>query len=287
MIEYNQQNQLNDEYIIKKLSDYWNEDFPDGDITTIHTVPKNVIVKAEIQAVEDLVFSGKIIVPHCFGNKCTVDIEVEDGDIIRKNGVIGIIKGPAQTILTKERVMLNLIHRLCGISSLTQKYTSIANKYNIKILDTRKTTPGHRLFEKYAVSVGGGYNHRLTLSDGILIKDNHIAAAGSITNAIKSIKNANLNVQIEIEVENIDQVYESLLLGVNGFLLDNMDISTIEKSVSIIRQHKRGGNIFIEASGGIRLDNIKPYLNTGINAISIGALTHHAVSKDIRLEFSE
>ena len=285
MLEYPQQTNLEDEYILKKLSEYWNEDFPDGDITSISTVSKNIVIEAEIQAVESLIFSGKMIIPHCFGEKCEVEIHVEDGDYIENGEVIGIVKGPALIILSRERVMLNLIQRLCGISSLTKEYTKKAAPYEVKILDTRKTTPGNRLFEKYAVSIGGGYNHRLNLSEGILIKDNHIAAAGSITNAIQSINNINLDFPIEVEVDNIEQIKEALLLQVDGFLLDNMDINTIKKSVSIIRQNQRGKNIFIEASGGITINNITPYLSTGINAISIGALTHQAVSKDIRLEF--
>ena len=260
MLEYPQQTNLEDEYILKKLSEYWNEDFPDGDITSISTVPKNIVIEAEIQAVESLIFSGKMIIPHCFGNKCEVKIHVEDGDYIKNGEVIGIIKGPALIILSRERVMLNLIQRLCGISSLTNEYAKKAAPYEIKILDTRKTTPGNRLFEKYAVSIGGGYNHRLNLSEGILIKDNHIAAAGSIANAIQSISSINLDFPIEVEVDNIEQIKEALLFKVDGFLLDNMDINPIKKSVSIIRQNQRGENIFIEASGGININNITPTL---------------------------
>ena len=157
--------------------------------------------------------------------------------------------------------------------------------YNVKILDTRKTTPGLRLLEKYAVACGGCYNHRMNLSEGILIKDNHIVAAGSIKNAVTKIRKKNFNLAIELEVDNINQIKQGLRLGVKAFLLDNMDPVKIMEAISIIREFPYGNEIFIEASGGITIDNIQGYLETGVNAISIGALTHQIKSKDIRLEF--
>jgi nicotinate-nucleotide pyrophosphorylase len=181
--------------------------------------------------------------------------------------------------------MLNLIQRLCGIATLSHEYAEIAKPSNVKILDTRKTTPGLRLFEKYAVAIGGAFNHRLNLSDGILIKDNHIVAAGSVTNAIISARKKGIHLPLELEVDNFDQIHEALKTGVDGFLLDNMKPETIRSAVSIIRASQNGEDVFIEASGGITLENIHPYLDTGINAISIGALTHQAVSKNIRLDF--
>mgnify|MGYP001398308070 FL=1 len=181
--------------------------------------------------------------------------------------------------------MLNLIQRLCGIATTTRQYVELADPFNVKILDTRKTTPGLRLFEKYAVAIGGAYNHRLNLSDGILIKDNHIIAAGSVTKAIEYARNSSISLPLELEVDNLDQIQEALLIGVDGFLLDNMYIDKIRSAVSIIRESNNGYDIFIEASGGITLDNIYPYLGTGINAISVGALTHRATSKDICLDF--
>ena len=285
MIEFPQNICLSDEYILKKLSEFCDEDMPCGDLTTLSTIPEDFHVHAEIQVVEELVFAGRMIIPLCFGNDCWVKIDSEDGDTLGEGHVIGKIRGPAQLILSRERVMLNLIQRLCGIATLSRQYADIANPYNVKILDTRKTTPGLRQFEKYAVAIGGAYNHRLNLSDGILIKDNHIIAAGSVIKSIKSIREAGVKLPLELEVDNLDQIKEALIIGVDGFLLDNMDIETIRTAVSIIRQSKNGDDIFIEASGKITLENIHPYLNTGINAISVGALTHRVISKDIRLEF--
>ena len=285
MIEYPQHKKLSDEYIIGKIADFLVEDIPNGDITTESTTPDNSEITAEIHAVEKLVFAGSEIIPHCFGKNCQVTINYKNGAMLSKGDVIGVVTGSAREILSRERVMLNLIQRLCGIATLSHEYAEIAKPSNVKILDTRKTTPGLRLFEKYAVAIGGAFNHRLNLSDGILIKDNHIVAAGSVTNAIISARKKSIHLPLELEVDNFDQIHEALKTGVDGFLLDNMKPETIRSAVSIIRASQNGEDVFIEASGGITLENIHPYLDTGINAISIGALTHQAVSKNIRLDF--
>ena len=284
-MEYTQHKQLSNEYIVVKIADFLAEDMPDGDKTTEGTIPEGVTISAEIQSGEELVFAGEKIIPHCFGENCQTTLNHNDGDYLLNGDVIGFVTGPAREILSRERVMLNLIQRLCGIATLTLEYAEIANPFNVKILDTRKTTPGLRLFEKYAVAVGGGYNHRLNLSDGILIKDNHIIAAGSVTKVIESVRKAGAGLPLEIEVDNINQIREALEANADGFLLDNMNPQTIKESVSLIRASENGNDIFIEASGGITLKNIHPFLETGIDAISIGALTHQAVSKDIRLNF--
>ena len=285
MIEYPQHKKLSDEYIIGKIADFLVEDIPNGDITTESITSDNSEITAEIHAVEKLVFAGSEIIPLCFGQKCQVAINHKNGAMLSKGDVIGVITGSAREILSRERVMLNLIQRLCGIATLSHEYAEIAKPSNVKILDTRKTTPGLRLFEKYAVAIGGAFNHRLNLSDGILIKDNHIVAAGSVTNAIISARKKGIHLPLELEVDNFDQIHEALKTGVDGFLLDNMKPETIRSAVSIIRASQNGEDMFIEASGGITLENIHPYLDTGINAISIGALTHQAVSKNIRLDF--
>ena len=285
-MEYTQHKQLSNEYIVAKIADFLAEDMPDGDKTTEGTIPERVTICAEIQSGEELVFTGEKIIPHCFGENCQTTLNHNDGDILSIGDVIGVVMGSAREILSRERVMLNLIQRLCGIATLTRKYAEIANPFNVKILDTRKTTPGLRLFEKYAVAVGGGFNHRLNLSDGILIKDNHIIAAGSVTKAIESVRKDGAGLPLEIEVDNTNQIREALETNVDGFLLDNMNPQTIKESVFLIRASENGNDIFVEASGGITLENIRPYLETGIDAISIGALTHQAVSKDIRLNFT-
>ena len=285
MIEYPQHKKLSDEYIIGKIADFLVEDIPNGDITTESTTPDNSEITAEIHAIEKLVFAGSEIIPHCFGQNCQVTINHKNGAMLLRGDVIGVVTGSAREILSRERVMLNLIQRLCGITTLSHEYSEIAKPSNVKILDTRKTTPGLRLFEKYAVAIGGAFNHRLNLSDGILIKDNHIVAAGSVTNAIISARKKGIHLPLELEVDNFDQIHEALKTGVDGFLLDNMTPETIRSAVSIIRASQNGEDVFIEVSGGITLENIHPYLDTGINAISIGALTHQAVSKNIRLDF--
>ncbi|MBC8256655.1 MAG: carboxylating nicotinate-nucleotide diphosphorylase [Candidatus Marinimicrobia bacterium] len=284
-MEYPQHKKLSDDYIIGKISDFLAEDIPNGDITTESTTSDNSEITAEIHVVEKLVFAGSEIIPHCFGEKCEVKINHKNGALLSNGDIIGVVIGSAREILSRERVMLNLIQRLCGIATLSNQYAEIAKPFNVKILDTRKTTPGLRLFEKYAVAIGGAFNHRLNLSDGILIKDNHIVAAGSVENAINSARKLGASLPLELEVDNFDQIHEALKTRVDGFLLDNMNPETIKSAVAIIRNSKNGHDIFIEASGGINLKNICPYLDTGINAISIGALTHQAVSKNIRLDF--
>jgi nicotinate-nucleotide pyrophosphorylase (carboxylating) len=211
---------------------------------------------------------------------------VADGERISNGSIIAEINGNAREILTKERIILNLIQRMSAIATLATKYVDIAKPFGVKVLDTRKTTPGLRLFEKYAVAVGGAYNHRLDLSSGILIKDNHIAASGSISNALNNIKSMNLNLPIEIEVENFAQISEALVIGVDGFLLDNMSPALTIEAVKLIRSSKNGESIFIESSGGINLETLPAYVSTGIHAVSIGALTHGVKSADIHIEIS-
>ena len=285
MIQYKQHLEIPLEYIKEKISGFLLEDMPTGDVTTKIIIPKSEIITANIQAVENLIFAGEKIIPHCFGTECIIKLYKFDGDLVTSGENIGEIQGPSNVILSCERVMLNLIQRLCGIASIAYKYVQLADNVDVQILDTRKTTPGLRLFEKYAIAVGGAHNHRLNLSDGILIKDNHISSAGSVSAAIQSVKNTCTHLPLEIEVDSLEQLQEALKIGVDGFLLDNMHPDIVTQAVKIIRNTKNGAEIFIEASGGITEKNLKTYLNTGINAISIGAMTHGVKSKDIRLEF--
>jgi len=285
LIEYPQHLSLSASYIREKIASFLKEDLPGGDKTTSATISGSSEISAHIIAVEKMVFAGETIIPECFGDECKVDNLLKDGKHLKKGEIIGLVTGAASTILSRERVMLNLVQRLCGIATQTREYAQTAAPFGVKILDTRKTTPGLRLFEKYAVAVGGGHNHRLDLSSGILIKDNHIAAAGSVENAIKSTRAQNQELPLELEVDNLSQIREALTIGVDGFLLDNMDREKIIRAVNLIRNSRKGNDIFIEASGGITLNNIEEYLDTGINAISVGALTHGVKSRDIRLEF--
>jgi len=285
LITYKQYKILPDEYIKSKVLEFIYEDIPSRDLTT-QGVSENNNVIAEIQAVDSLIFSGEKIIPYFFPSSCSIKLYVKDGQLLKNNSIIGTIQGPAKIILSQERSMLNLIQRLCGISSITKEYVQIAQPYNVKILDTRKTTPGLRLFEKYAVSIGGGFNHRLNLSEGILIKDNHIQSYGSISQAISTIKNIDSNLPIELEIDNLNQLSEGLKMNIEGYLLDNMSPTIVAQAVKIIRNYNSGKKIFIEASGGITIKNLSSYLDSGVDAISVGAITHSVISKDIRLEFN-
>lgn len=284
MISYKQHTDLSEEFIIRKLKEFLEEDIPKGDKTSIGTVLKDAEIIAEIQAVEIMVFSGGPIINAMFKNLAKVDILIEDSAEVNAGDVIAKIRGNAIEILSRERVMLNLIQRMSGIATNVQKFTKLANPHNVWILDTRKTTPGLRQFEKYAVTCGGGINHRFCLSDGILIKDNHLEAAGGVKPAIEMVKNKNFNLPVELEIDFVEQIPKALEIGVDGFLLDNMTPEETIEAVEIIRNSPNGNDIFVEASGGMDYEKFQDYLKTGINAISIGGLTHSVKSSDIRLE---
>ncbi len=285
MLEYPQYKTLPSSYLNDKIADFLKEDVPAGDITTLGTIDESNSATTNIEAQDNMIFAGVPILQNMFKDDFQGSIYVQDGEKLINGSLIGKFTGNARKLLAIERVMLNIIQRLCGIATLTSKYAEIAKPYNVKILDTRKTTPGLRLFEKYAVAVGGGYNHRLDLSSGILIKDNHIKAAGSIANAIQRIRQLYPNILVELEVENEMQILEALKCKADGFLLDNMPVVDTIKSVELIRNSENGDDILIESSGRITLETLGEYVKTGINAISIGALTHSAKSADIHLEF--
>ena len=213
----------------------------------------------------------------------TVRIEPsgKDGDLLPAGTVIAELQGPARSLLAGERVALNFLQRLCGIATLTRRYVDAVSGYNVDIVDTRKTTPGWRLLEKYAVRVGGGKNHRHDLGDGVLIKDNHIVAAGGIGHAVEMArKQAHHLLKIEVEVETLEQVEEALQAGVEVIMLDNMPPPLLAEGVKMI-----SGRALVEASGGISLESVVEVARTGVDLISIGRLTHSAPAADIHLEF--
>ncbi len=286
MIEYPQLTELPAEYISRKIDEFLREDLPDGDKTTDGIYRDDNPVRAIIQAEEDIVLAGINLTKHIFSAQ-EVEILHNDRESVSDGTVIAILSGDAADILKKERVYLNLIQRMSGIATMAAKFATIARPYNVKILDTRKTTPGLRLFEKYSVSMGGGYNHRMDLSSGILIKDNHIEAAGSVSEAIAMLKGKHYTLPLEIEVENEEQIKEAMQAGVDGFLLDNMNREQTISAVRLIRSYSGGNDVFIESSGGINYSNFREYLDTGINAISIGALTHSVKAADIHIEFEK
>ena len=283
---YKQHHTLPEKYIKNKVRDFLKEDCADQDITsqaTTHQNNNNII--AHIIAEEELIFSGTPIITHIFSND-TVESKKIDGEHCCAGDIIATISGAANSILSKERVALNLIQRLTGIATLTHQYVSTLNSTKIKILDTRKTTPGLRLFEKYAVTIGGGYNHRFDLLDGAMFKDNHLTLLTNLSDAIQHIKKHNPNKKIQIEVDNLAQLQALLHIhknNIDAILLDNMDPPETTQCATLIR--KQLPQCFIESSGGITLKNLLDYKNLDIDGISIGALTHQAQSKNIKMEF--
>lgn len=256
------------------------EDIGHGDITTQAIVPSNQIARGEFIAKEKLVLSGRDVVCRIFylldqTTKC--NFIFEDGKEINSGESIAYAEGPGWVLLNGERVALNFLQRLCGIATLTRKYAKEVEGYNVKILPTRKTTPGLRFLEKYSVCVGGGGSHRFRLDDGVLIKENHIKLAGGIKNAIERIKqNLYHGMKIEVEVSNLKEFEEALSSGVDAILLDNMEPGEVAKAVELNQ-----GYTLLEVSGGITLANVKDYAAVGVNYISIGALSHSAPAVDI------
>lgn len=285
-IQYKQITSLDPNWVREQISQFMVEDIPDGDVTTEATVTPSTLVVAKMNAAEEFVFCGESIIPFCFPESCKVDVLVQDGTRGTTGATLATITGPAGLILTYERVTLNLIQRLCGISTETKKYCDLHLPENFKVMDTRKTTPGLRRFEKFAVSVGGGWNHRLDLSSAILIKDNHLQAAGGVKKAIELSREQNRkNLPIELEVDRVDQLKKGLDLDVDGFLLDNMTPEQVKEAVDIIRNQPNGDAIFVEASGGINFETLESYAWTGIDGVSMSAITAQASPVDIKLEF--
>jgi len=282
---YKQINELSEKYIKSKIAEFIAEDIPNRDITTDLTIDNHQIVLAQLITQQDTVFIGEKIIPCFFDESVHVDILFKDGDYVQENTVVARFIGQATKILSMERSLLNLIQLLCGIANKTRKFVELAKPYGIEILDTRKTTPGLRLFEKYAVAKAGGTNHRLDLSSGILIKDNHLAGKelDILLTHVKELNSTHL--PIEVEVDTFEQLYTVLDVGVDAILVDNMSAERVAKAVQVIRNHRNGKNIYIEASGGINLSNIEPYLHTGVNGISIGALTHSVKAVELHIEF--
>jgi len=284
MFDYRQINNLPYSFVENKINDYLAEDAPGGDSTSIPIFPPTHQSTFVVKTREGCVFAGKDILLPAFGKECEVDIRVSDGDELSAGLEIAFVSGPTRELLRRERIALNLLQRMCGIATRTKFFVELAKPHGVIILDTRKTIPGMRMFEKYAVVCGGGKNHRYNLTEGIMIKDNHIAAAGGIKLAIEAVRLDFPDMKIEIEVDNWEQIPVALEAGADGFLLDNMDREETLRSVSLIRSDARGSEIAIESSGGINSETISQYLDTGIDYISLGAITHSAPNIDIHME---
>jgi len=259
------------------------EDLGSGDITTDAIIKKQSKAKAKLIAKEEFVLAGLPIFKAVF-KQLSKEVLFEDfykeGDIVRNGDVICYVSGPISAILKAERTALNFLQRMSGIATAVRSFVKKISHTKVKILDTRKTAPGMRLLDKYAVRVGGGFNHRFGLFDGILIKDNHIAAVGSIKKAIQYVKAiAPHTLKIEVEVETLDQLKEAIDSGADIVLLDNMGLDEIKQAVQIAK-----GKVLIEVSGGIRLDNVEEIAATGVDFISVGEITHSVRGVDISLE---
>jgi nicotinate-nucleotide pyrophosphorylase (carboxylating) len=209
-----------------------------------------------------------------------INWQVEDGDVVKANTTLATITGNARHILSGERCALNFLQTLSAVATTTAKYVEAVAGTKTKILDTRKTLPGLRLAQKYAVLSGGGTNHRVGLYDAILIKENHIIAAGSITKAVEQARKVNSQVMVEVEVENLDELQEALAAGVDRIMLDNMNLDTMRKAVEI-----SNAKVELEASGGVALEELKAIAETGVNFISIGSLTKHVKAIDLSMRF--
>ncbi len=264
------------------------EDFGrSGDITTISCVPSDVNAKWVMRSREDGVIAGvdiAAITLKLVDANAVFDAVKHNGDSVKKGEIIANISGNARSLLMAERVMLNFVGRLSGIATLTSKYVELVKHTNAKITDTRKTTPNLRAFEKFAVKMGGGVNHRFGLDDAILIKDNHVAACGGVENALLAAKsNVGHLVSIEIEVDSIAQLKAALPHYPDVIMLDNFSNEMLCDAVKITRDFA-GKRITLEASGGVNINTVKAIAETGVDVISVGALTHSAPNFDVGLD---
>ncbi len=258
------------------------EDIHTGDLTTLAVVPEPRQANARLVAKERLTVAGTAAAARVFtllDPKSVLDVCCHEGQIVEKGAVMVRISGDAAALLQCERVALNLLQRMCGIATLTAGYVAAVAGTRARIVDTRKTTPGLRVLEKYAVRVGGGINHRTGLYDGILIKENHITAAGGITEAIRRAR-AYIphTLKIEIETETVEQVQEALSAGADIIMLDNMSCADMRHCVELI-----AGRALVEASGGVNLESVRAIAETGVDIISVGALTHSSRAMDISM----
>jgi len=259
------------------------EDLGPGDLTSQNIFPSSHISKAMLIVKERTVLCGLPVAREVFA-QLSPEIEFmplrKDGDEVAPGTVVAEITGPTAFLLSGERTALNFLQRLSAVASLTHEFVTRVQSYSVQVVDTRKTTPGLRVLEKYAVRVGGGTNHRLGLFDAVMIKDNHIKAAGSISEAIKRVKGSiPFLTPVEVEVTSIEEALEAVHAGAEVVMLDNMAVSEMAKTVQAVN-----GRAIVEASGRVNLDNLEEIAALGVDIISVGALTHSAGSKDISMK---
>ena len=268
-----------DEYLMNALK----EDITQEDVSTNAVMPEPKQGEVNLICKQDGVICGLEVFERVFkllDETVVFETELKDGDKVTKGQLMGVVKGDIRALLSGERVALNYLQRMSGIASYTHSVASLLEGSKTKLLDTRKTTPNMRIFEKYAVRVGGGYNHRYNLSDGVLLKDNHIGAAGSVTKAVQMAKEyAPFVRKIEVEVENLDMVREAVDAGADIIMLDNMSPEDMKEAIRII-----DGRAETECSGNVTKENIDRLTSLGVDYISSGALTHSAPVLDISLK---
>ncbi len=268
-----------DEYILRALK----EDITSEDVTTNAVMRSHIIGKADLICKQDGIICGLTVFERVFqllDEKVEFECFYQEGDTVKKNDLLGVIKGDIRVLLSGERTALNYLQRMSGIATYTKEFVKELEEFHTKLLDTRKTTPNMRPFEKYAVTIGGGTNHRYNLSDGVLLKDNHIGAAGSVTKAIQLAREyAPFVRKIEVEVENIEMVKEAVEAGADIIMLDNMSNETMKEALTII-----GSKAQTECSGNVTKERLKEIASLGVDFISSGALTHSAPIMDISLK---
>lgn len=259
------------------------EDISSEDVTTNAVMPKAQKGEAQLICKQDGVLSGLWVFKRVFellDDEICVKLNFEDGDTVKNGEIIGTVTGDIRAILSGERTALNYLQRMSGIATYTNSVAKLLEGSKVKLLDTRKTTPNNRIFEKYAVKTGGGYNHRYNLSDGVLLKDNHIGAAGGVKQAVFMAKEyAPFVRKIEVECETVEMVAEALEAGADIIMLDNMSVEEMKKAVALI-----DGKAEIECSGNVTKENISHYISLGVDYISSGALTHSAPIMDVSLK---
>ncbi len=260
------------------------EDIGDGDHTTLCCIPENAMGKSHLLIKEDGILAGVEVAKRVFAKfdpTMQVEVLINDGTPVKKGDIAMVVTAKVRSLLQTERLMLNIMQRMSGIATMTNKYVERLKGTKTHVLDTRKTTPGLRMLEKQAVKIGGGMNHRIGLFDMILLKDNHIDFCGGITNAItrchEYLKEKGLDLKIEIEVRNFDELAEAMNYGgINRIMLDNFSVADTKKAVDIV-----GGKFETESSGGITFDTIRDYAECGVDFISVGALTHSVKGLDM------
>jgi len=280
---------LDQAFVRAEIRRFLAEDIGSGDITTAWTVPGGKTVSGWIVAREACVIAGLPVAAAVFAELdagVVVEALVHEGARVERATRLMRLSGAAAPILSGERLALNLLQRLSGVATVTRRYVDAVAGTPASVSDTRKTTPGLRALEKYAVRVGGGRNHRLGLYDAVLIKDNHVAAAGGVSAALQAVAARRAgDVVIQVEVDSLEQLREALDAGARAVLLDNMTPAGTAAAVGAVRGRPGGDAIWVESSGGITLANIRAYAEAGVDTISVGALTHSAPSVDIALDF--